>query len=217
VASKRSAGFTLIEVVIALAITAFVSVIAYASISSVMTGVDRLRENTTRTAEVNRALMIISRDLRQFVVRPVRDEFGDVEPAMTGGEVARFALSFTRTGWHNPNGLPRSNLERVNYRIEDNALWRDSYPVLDRISNAEPNTVLLLDHVDEFHLLFLGSLDKLQVKSGSTDVDTSNWMDNWVADSGAQSASLSPPVAIEMVFQLPLWGEVRRMYALPPL
>jgi general secretion pathway protein J len=217
VASNRSAGFTLIEVLIALAITAFVSVIAYTSLSTVMTGVERLRDNTDRISEVNRALMIISRDLRQFVVRPVRDEFGEIEPAMTGGEAARFALSFTRTGWHNPNGLPRSNLQRINYRIEDNGLWRDSYPVLDRSGDTEPDTVLLLDDVEEFHLLFLGSLETLQVKSGSTAVDTSNWQDNWVAEGGALDAALLPPVAIEMVLQLPLWGEVRRMYALPPL
>lgn len=216
-AARRGAGFTLIEVLIALAITAFVSVVAYAGLSSVMTGVERLRENTDRTAEVNRALVIIARDLRQFVSRPVRDEFGETEPAMTGGEVARFALSFTHTGWHNPNGLPRSNLQRVNYRIEDNGLWRDAYPVLDRSGDSEPNTVLLLDDVEEFHVLFLGTLDALQVKSGSTAVDTGNWQENWVADAGASGAELPPPVAIEIVLQLPLWGEVRRIYALPPL
>lgn len=215
--SRRNSGFTLIEVLIALAITAFVSVIAYASLSSVMNGVESLRRNTDRITEVNRALMIVSRDLRQFVVRPVRDEFGDTEPAMTGGDAARFPLSFTRTGWHNPNGLPRSNLQRINYRIEDNGLWRDSYPVLDRAGDSEPQTVLLLDDVDEFHLLFLGSLEALQVKSGSTAVDTGNWQENWVADAGSPAAALPAPVAIEIILQLPLWGEVRRLYALPPL
>lgn len=215
--SKRSAGFTLIEVLIALAITAFVSVIAYASLSSVINGVERLKENTDRITEVNRAFMILSRDLRQFVARPVRDEFGETEPALTGGDVARFALSFTRTGWHNPNGLPRSNLQRINYRFEDNGLWRDSYPVLDRAGDTEPDTVLLLDNVDEFHLLFLGSLETLQVKSGSTAVDTSNWQENWVAGVGSPEAGLPAPVAIEVILQLPLWGEVRRVYALPPL
>ncbi|MEZ5573982.1 MAG: type II secretion system minor pseudopilin GspJ [Halioglobus sp.] len=213
-ASKRAAGFTLIEVLIALAITAFVSVIAYTSLATVMTGVESLRENTDRIYEVNRALMIISRDLRQFVDRPVRDEFGEVEPALTGGNLARFSLSLTRTGWHNPNGLPRSNMQRVNYRLEDDGLWRDSYPVLDRAGDTEPNTVLLLDNVDDFKLLFLGSLEALQTKSGSTAVDTTNWAENWVADSGA---SLPPPVAVEITLQLPLWGEMRRMYALPPL
>ena len=119
--ANRSSGFTLIEVLIALAITAFVSIIAYTSLSTVMSGVESLRANTDRIYEINRAMMILSRDLRQFADRSVRDEFGEIEPAMTGGELARFTLSFTRRGWHNPNGHPRSSLQRVNYRLEDGA------------------------------------------------------------------------------------------------
>ena len=69
---RKNKGFTLIEVLIALAITAIVSLIAYTSLSAVMTGAERLRENTDRIYEINRAWMIISRDFRQFVDRPVR-------------------------------------------------------------------------------------------------------------------------------------------------
>ena len=98
-AARSAGGFTLIEVLIALAITSFVSAIAYSSLSTVLTGVESTREITQRTYAVNRAWMIISRDVRQFVVRPIRDEFGEVEPAMMGGPAARFALSFTRSGW----------------------------------------------------------------------------------------------------------------------
>jgi general secretion pathway protein J len=216
-ASRRPAGFTLVEVLIALAITAFVSMIAYASLSTVMTGVERLRENTDRIYAVNRAFMIISRDLRQFTARPVRDEFGEIEPAFTGGELARFALSFTRTGWHNPNGHPRSNLQRVNYRLEDDGLWRDTYPVLDRTADTEPNSVLLLPGVETLQLAFLGTLEELQTQSGSTAPDTRNWQENWVSEGSAPGAVLDPPVAVEIRLQLREWGEIRRMYALAPL
>ena len=124
----RNAGFTLVEVLIALAITAFVSAIAYTSFSTVMSGVESSQATAERVYQVNRAWMMISRDLEQFVARPVRDEFGELEPAMQGGIAARFALSFTRGGWHNPVGHARSELQRVNYRMEDETLWRDSYP-----------------------------------------------------------------------------------------
>jgi general secretion pathway protein J len=215
--NRAAAGFTLIEVLIAMAITAFVSMIAYTSLSTVMTGVERLRENTDRIYEVNRALMIISRDLRQFADRPIRDEFGEVEPALTGGILARFLLRFTRTGWHNPNDHPRSNMQRINYRLEEGGLWRDSYPVLDRAADTEPQTVLLLDQVDDLQLTFLSSVEELQVQTGGTSVDTTNWRENWVANSSAPGEELAPPVAIEMTLQLEDWGELRRMYALPPL
>ena len=216
-ASRRPAGFTLVEVLIALAITAFVSMIAYASLSTVMTGVERLRENTDRIYAVNRAFMIISRDLRQFTARPVRDEFGEIDPAFTGGELARFALSFTRTGWHNPNGHPRSNLQRVNYRLEDDGLWRDTYPVLDRTADTEPDSVLLLKGVETLQLAFLGTLEELEMQSGSAALDTRNWAENWVSDGSAPGTALLPPVAVEIRLQLQEWGEMRRLYALPPL
>lgn len=216
-ASRRTAGFTLVEVLIALAITAFVSVIAYTSLSTVMTGVESLRENTDRIYAINRAFMILSRDLRQFSARPVRDEFGELEPAFTGGELARFDLSFTRGGWHNPNGLPRSTLQRVNYRLEDEALWRDSYPVLDRASDTEPQSVKLLDGVQEMRVAFLGTLESLQMQTGSAVIDTSNWLENWVPDSGAPETEVAPPVAVEITMQLEGIGEIRRLYALPPL
>lgn len=214
---RATTGFTLVEVLIALGITAFVSVIAYTSLSAVLSGAERLRENTDRSYEINRAFMILSRDLRQFVDRPVRDEFGEREPGLTGGLLARFPLSFTRTGWHNPNGYPRSNLQRVNYRLEDDALWRDSYTVLDRAASTEPTSVLLLEGVEEVQLRFLAGLDQLQVSSRGLNIDTSDWTENWVADTSAPSASLAPPTAVEIMLQLDDWEEIRRLYALPPL
>jgi general secretion pathway protein J len=216
-ASETTRGFTLVEVLIALAITAFVSMIAYTGLSTVMTGTERLRENSERIYEVNRAFTILSRDLRQFVPRPVRDEFGELEPALSGGAAARFALSFTRTGWHNPNAHPRSNLQRVNYRLEEGELWRDSYPVLDRTSDTEPQSVMLLEGVDDFKLLFLGSLDGLQIQTGGSTLDTSNWAENWVGDTSSPEAELPAPVAVEINLQLRDWGEMKRIYALLPL
>ena len=217
VAPEKNAGFTLIEVLIALSITAFVSMIAYTSLSTVLTGVERTRESTDRIYELERAWMIISRDLRQFVRRPVRDEFGEAEPALTGGLLARFALSFTRTGWHNPGGYPRSNMQRVNYRLEDDALWRDSYPVLDRAADTEPQSALLLEGVEDLQLTFLGTLEQLETQAGSAALDTTNWVDNWVVDTSTPGAVLPPPFAVEITLQLDDWGEMRRLYALPPL
>lgn len=214
----RARGFTLVEVLIALAITAFVATIAYTSLANVLNSLDTLRGNSDRSYEVNRAWAILSRDLREFANRPIRDEFGEVEPAMTGGELARFPLSFTRLGWHNPNAYPRSNLQRVNYRLEDEALWRDIYYVLDRTGSTQPESVKLLDGVEFIDITFLGALDALEVERGGTTVDTRNWVDNWVADFGQQAAQdLEPPVALAITLQLADWGEMRRIYALPPL
>ena len=213
---RTARGFTLVEVLIALAITAFVAAVSYTGLSTVIAGVESARASAQRTHEINRAFMLLSRDLRHFVDRPVRDEFGDSEPALSGGKAARFVLSFTRAGWHNPNGLPRSHLQRLNYRYEDEALWRESYPVLDRAGDTEGTSVRLLDGVEYLELGFLGSLDQLRLGRGTT-IDTRQWPENWVVDTSNPGALPSPPVAIEITLGLDDMGEITRLYVLPPL
>jgi len=215
-ANSSPAGFTLIEVLIALAITAFVSAIAYTSLSTALIGVESTRATSDRTYEVNRAWMIITRDIRHFVSRPVRDEFGEVEPALVGGPAARFALSFTRSGWHNPNDNLRSNLQRVNYRVAEGALWRDSYPVLDRASDSAPREVKLLDGVEYLEFGFLGSLSEVQSGNNTVALETRDWSESWVADTSSPDSELVPPLALELRLLLEDWGEMRRLYALPP-
>ena len=212
-----SRGFTLIEVLIALAITAFVSAIAYRSLSAAMLGVERTRETADRTYEINRAWMIISRDLNQFVARPIRDEFGQEEPALTGGTLANRALSFTRSGWHNPNDQPRSHLQRVSYRLEDGALWRDTWSVLDRAPDSQPQEVKLLEGVEYIELLFLATIEEAQAASDSLELETRNWRDSWVVEPGRPGGEMAPPAALQLTLQLEEWGEMRRLYALPPL
>lgn len=215
--TKTAAGFTLVEVLIALAITAFVATIAYTSLSTALTGVEATRAVAARTYEVSRAWLIISRDLRQFAPRPVRDEFGDTEPALQGGTAARFALSLTRAGWHNPHERPRSTLQRVNYRLQDDALWRDIYPVLDRVGDTQTQSVKLLDNVEDLQLAFLASLAQIPVAGSGVSLDTRNWTENWTLDTSAPGGELPPPVAVEITLRLGDWGEMRRLYELPPL
>lgn len=213
----KTRGFTLVEVLIALAITAFVSTIAYSGLSTVMLGAESNQRHARRSYEINRAWMIISRDLDQFVVRPVRDEFGDLEPALTGGPAARFNLSLTRAGWHNPVGLPRSGLQRVNYRLEDEVLWRDSYAVLDRAGDTQAQEVKLLEGVEAMDLLFLESLSAVQPATEGTELETRNWPESWIGDTSQPGTAVPAPAAVEISLRLADWGEMRRLYALPPL
>lgn len=212
--SARSKGFTLIEVLIALAITAFVATIAYTSLSAVIGGVESTREAATKTYELDRALMIVSRDIRQFVARPIRDEFGQIEPALSGGSLARSMLSFTRSGWHNPRHHPRSNLQRINYLVEDDALWRESYLVLDRAGDTQPRRVKLLDDVLEMSVGFLGTYGQVEAGNDGKVLDSSNWAENWIVDTSTPGAELPPPVALEIKLQVEGWGEIRRLYEL---
>lgn len=215
--ARTATGFTLVEVLIALAITAFVSTIAYTSFTTVLNGVERSQAVAERVYAVNRAWMIISRDLEQLVARPIRDEFGEQEPALQGGRIARFPLSFTRGGWHNPVGHPRSELQRVNYRLEEEVLWRDSYAVLDRSGDTLPQEVALLEGVEELQVFFLDGSESVRTIGNTSELETRDWQESWILDTSQPGAGLNPPMAIELRLQLADWGEMRRIYALPPL
>ena len=210
----RQQGFTLVEVLIALAITAFVAAASYAGISTVITGAEQLRAAAERTRDINRAFMLLDRDVRQFINRPIRDEFGSNQPALVGGPLAFFPLSLTRGGWHNSLQLPRSEVQRVDYYLEDGALWRAYHPVLDRAVDVEPLTVMLLPGVDNLELRFLDAVENLQLDRNLV-ADTRNWARNWIGEPGVGAPVPPPPAAIELRIELADLGEIRRLYELP--
>ena len=76
----------------------------------------------------------MQRDIEQVVPRTVRDEYGDAQSPLVGGE----DLQLTRAGWRNPGGRQRSTLQRVGYALEEQQLVRYCWSVLDRAQDSEP-------------------------------------------------------------------------------
>jgi general secretion pathway protein J len=207
----RSAGFTLIEVLIAMGVTVLIAGVSFLALSTVINGVEVLREASARTHELNRLWQLLSRDLREFTPRPVRDEFGQLEAAMLGGELADNSLVFTRLGWHNGNQRPRSNLQRVRYRLEDEVLWRENYRVLDRADDSEPQRVEILEGVLRFELAFMAADSQID----GDELSTEDWPENWGIGAGTGSGA-QPPQAIEVTLEVEGLGEIRRLYEVPP-
>lgn len=212
--NSLSKGFTLVEVLIAMAITALVAVVAYTGLSTAISGAESLRSASVRAHDIHQTLGLLSSDLRQTVNRTVIDEFGQVAPALSGGELARDMLSLTRAGWHNSTAAPRSGLQRVNWWLEDDQLWRGYYPVLDRTAGTELIETLILDEVTRFEVRFLPALG--MIESDRDDViDRRNWQENWIADLSRPGLTPTPPAAVEVVLDISGLGEVRRLYVLP--
>ena len=212
--ARLEVGFTLVEVLIAMAITAFVSVLSYQTLSTALVGIESARTESERLHEINRAFTVLSRDIRQITNRPVRDEFGQVASAVSGGELARDLLRLTRSGWHNSTGAPRSTLQRVAYRLEEDRLLRLSYPVLDRTTAIEPTETVLIEGVELFEVRFLPSLNEVEVDRNQV-IDRRFWQENWVADVGFTDQLIDPPAAIEIRVTLSDWGELERLYVMP--
>ena len=209
-----ASGFTLVEVLVAMAITALISVMAYTGLSSALSGAESMRAAATRAHEINQALSMLSRDLRQVVNRPVVDELGQLSPAFSGGELASDALVLTRAGWHNSTGAPRSALQRVRWWLEDDQLWRGYFPVLDRTAGTEAVETTVLDDIERFEVRFLPALSVLE--SDRNDViDRRNWQDHGMTDLSQRGQLPAPPAAVEVVMEVVGLGEVRRTYVLP--
>ena len=211
---QHADGFTLVEVLVAMAITALVAIIAYTALSAALASAERLRFSTERARDIGQVMAMLARDIRQVVKRPVIDEFGQRVPAVIGGELARDMLSVTRSGWHNSTGAPRSTLQRVQWWLEDETLWRGYFPVLDRTVGTERIETATLEAVERFEVRFLSSLAILEVNRDDV-IDRRNWEDSWVADLSQPNQALPPPTAIEVTLEVSGLGEVKRLYVLP--
>lgn len=207
---RRHSGFTLIEVLLALAITMLILTGAFVTFSSLITGLEVLRRSSGQTHGINRFWNLVSRDIRQFANRPVRNQFGETEPALFGGALADDALNFTRVGWHNPQHHARSNLQRVRYVLEDESVWRESYRVLDRTDVSEPQRVELLKNVEVFEMAFFDKTQVIRAGEFSTDKWPLNWGVN-VQEVGI----VDPPYAVEIRLEISGMGEIRRLYEIP--
>ena len=212
---RNADGFTMIEVLVAMALTAMVSLMAFTNMDAVSRTLAITREKADHVSDVSKVFVLMARDLRQLVPRPARDEFGNSEAALYGGAISTPLLALTRSGWANPRRLPRSLLQRVHYLLEGDVLFRQYWHVVDRNSYAEPVKVALLEGVDGVRLRFLDHRPDPDAV-GETQYNTlgGRWKDDWELER-RDSDSAALPNAIEVVIDLRGWGEVTRLYEVP--
>ena len=201
---RKMHAFTLIEVLVSLAIFAILAALAYGALGQTLDSAEFLNERMDRLQALQRTIRLLSEDLQQLSPRPIRDELGEsFEPALDTGFQSGFALELTHGGWSNPIVLPRGTLQRSAYRIEEDELIRYHWMVLDRTLANEPVSVALLDGVESILFRFLQA--------------NGEWTEQWPPTNrpGALGARQRPR-AVEIILTLTGEGEITRLLEVAP-
>ena len=199
----HTSGFTLIEVLVALAVFGVMSALAYMTLGQTLNNSQMLNERMDRLQSIQRTMNYWSSELLQAAPRSIRADLGESEPALRSSFAADFSLQLTHGGWPNSAGVPRSTQQRTAYRIEDDELIRYHWNVLDRTVNNIPVATVLLDEIESLTFRFLQS--------------DGEWSDQWPpVNVQAASNSTSLPRAVEITLTLPGEGELTRMVEVSP-
>lgn len=168
-------GFTLIEVLVAIAITAVISVGVLQVMTTVIDSKRAIDTKSTLFADMQRLDFIMKRDVSQMISREIIDVSGlKTHSVILDDEGSDYLLEFSRLGWK-PSPVSnhkRSAIQRVAYQFEDFGsdeckparervmlgkededepkgfcLIRYYWTVLDRMSDTEPMQQILYDYV----------------------------------------------------------------------
>jgi len=194
----RMRGFTLLELLVAMAIFAIISVLALGGLNAVVTQQTIAKDQLLRLAGLQRALRLITDDFAQLNPRFVRQILGEAtDPPLVTDQLGENIVRLSRSGWRNPVPVARGTLQRVQYRIEDEELIRDHWLVMDYPLGAEPRSEVLLENVTEIEIEYLDANDQ--------------WSTQWPPSRQGLETTFIYPRAVRINLDLADWGEIVRI------
>jgi general secretion pathway protein J len=192
---SKSAGFTLLELLVSLAVFAILSALAYGGLLSVSKNYEITRDYWQQLGQWQRGFFLIERDILQIVPRLSRNSFGEVEAPVLRKIGDNQIVAFTRAGLSNPAEIARGETVRVAYLLEDKKLLRRVWYYPDRVYAEAQSQQVLFDQVETVEIRFLNQED--------------DWQDTW-----GTVEPLPLPKALELTVTLKNLGEIRRLWAI---
>ena len=199
-----SKGFTLIEILVAMAIFTLIGLASTGLLTSVIQSDELSEQRFDQLQILQRAMLTIERDILQAVPRPIRVQ-GESTSIVISGQEGLFnsefgGLGLVRDGWHNPQMLlHRSTLQAVGYRISEGRLERLYGNYVDNVVGYEPKVKILLEDVEDFQVRFF-------VDEEEDPTDPENWEKTYVGS--------ALPRAVALIITTKQFGEIRREFLL---
>ena len=177
---NKQKGFTLVEILVSLLVLSVLGVILAGGVQQISAWQQRLLADMREASAYLRFQSLLMNDLLQVAPRSITDAYGGRLPpcqslSLNGFECSRFDILVGSAG-----------VVRIGYAVQDEALWRWHWSVLDRVPESQPVRQKILDHIDEM-------IVRWQDKQG-------NWLMQW------------PPAGISDSIQLPLQIEIALQY-----
>ncbi|MGI9309675.1 MAG: type II secretion system minor pseudopilin GspJ [Gammaproteobacteria bacterium] len=195
-------GFTLIELLVAMAVFSVIGVGSIMALNGMLDQQQTIVASNKKLQDLQRTMQQIRNDIFQVHPRQIRDVMGSEQiPALSTDTSPELLLVFSRDGWRNPLGLQRGTLQRVQYRLEDDVLIREYWPVMDRVLGTEPVRLELLENVDSAEFSFLDESDR--------------WQEIWPTLQPGGTAPPMWPRAIRFTLEIQGLGEIERLYEVP--
>jgi general secretion pathway protein J len=175
-------GVTLIELLIALAVFAVLSILGYRALDQLV----RTQRDVTQTSEqwesLSRAFARFDRDTAAVLPRGAINPYGQREPAVFHAARGN-TLALTRSGFAGLGGSQEAP-QRVAYRVDDGRLLLWIWPHVDSAPRAEPQVATLVANVATARWRFMDG--------------RSQWQESWPPPGSPSGSEAMLPRAVEM-------------------
>lgn len=150
---KKRSGFTLVELLVAIAIFAVLSALGWKIFDYLIKTKERNQQHELQIFELQDAYQIILRDSLQLIPMTANIN-GQIRPALSLSDTS---LQFSKAGVSDPLKEGLAPYERIEYHYvpSEKMVYRLKYRSLNITNNEQPESSVLLKNVDQFRITVL--------------------------------------------------------------